>query len=124
MATSHPNAEIIAINNIPFSTSSSSYGDPCLDLLFNSIVLYERDPNPCLIYLKQLLPLAWSQNPLTTLKLIFSVESICFSYQNSTPPCFGSSRTTPRLCYATSTLLPTCPTVGVCTPLSKFCTSF
>ncbi|XP_021808355.1 uncharacterized protein LOC110752073 [Prunus avium] len=81
MATSHPNAEIIAINNIPLSTSSSSYGDPCLDLLFNSLVLYERDPNPCLIYLKQLLPLAWSQNPLTTLKLIFSVESICFSYQ-------------------------------------------
>ncbi|CAL9030541.1 unnamed protein product, partial [Prunus brigantina] len=32
--------------------------------------------------LKQLLPLAWSHNPLTTLKLIFNVDSIRFCDTN------------------------------------------
>ncbi|CAB4291024.1 unnamed protein product [Prunus armeniaca] len=75
MATSHHNADI-ANNNFPFIPSS--YGDPCLDLFFNALIPDDRDTNQCLTYLKQMLPLAWSHNPLATLKLIFSAESIGF----------------------------------------------
>ncbi|KAB2633751.1 hypothetical protein D8674_029998 [Pyrus ussuriensis x Pyrus communis] len=46
----------------------SSYGNPCLDLFFH------------VLYLKQLLPLAWSHNPLitplTTLKLICNLRDL------------------------------------------------
>ncbi|XP_008235412.1 PREDICTED: uncharacterized protein LOC103334244 [Prunus mume] len=71
MATSNSsNADICRL--IP----SSSYGDPCLDLFFNSLRPDDRGyTKVCLKYLKQLLPLAWSHNPLTTLKLIFSAQT-------------------------------------------------
>ncbi|BFG28519.1 hypothetical protein CerSpe_147930 [Prunus speciosa] len=55
----------------PPPSPSTTATDPCLDLCFN---VYHRD-NPAKAeanhrYLKQLLPVAWSHNPLTTLKLI------------------------------------------------------
>ncbi|KAI5330264.1 hypothetical protein L3X38_029662 [Prunus dulcis] len=71
MATSNSsNADICRF--IP----SSPYGDPCLDLFFNSLRPDDCGYTPvCLKYRKQLLPLAWSHNPLTTLKLIFSAQT-------------------------------------------------
>ncbi|CAL2272519.1 unnamed protein product [Prunus armeniaca] len=78
MATSNANADI-ANNSLWPSIPSSSYGDPCLDLFFNALRPEWRDANPCLTYLEQLLPLASSHNPLTTLKLIFTFDSIDFS---------------------------------------------
>ncbi|VVA33884.1 PREDICTED: LOW QUALITY PROTEIN [Prunus dulcis] len=66
-------------NNIWHCIPSSSYGDPCLDLFFDALRPEYRDVNPCLKYLEQLLPLAWSHDPLTTLKLIFTFHSLYFS---------------------------------------------
>ncbi|XP_008235910.1 PREDICTED: uncharacterized protein LOC103334710 [Prunus mume] len=89
MATSHPNADIANNNICPLVDQEiqmcpliPSTGDPCLDLFSNSLrSTWEIDTNHCLIYLKQILPLAWSHNPLTTLKLIFSNERKSFSYR-------------------------------------------
>ncbi|CAL9025858.1 unnamed protein product [Prunus brigantina] len=78
MATSNANADI-ANNNSLWPSISSSYGDPCLDLFFNALRPEWRDANPCLTYLEQLLPSATSHNPLTTLELIFTFDSIDFS---------------------------------------------
>ncbi|CAB4293502.1 unnamed protein product [Prunus armeniaca] len=76
------------------SISPISYGDPCHDLCFhvkspeNVVGLCLRPPEPSdeereqqnkatLNYLKQLLlPVAWSHNSLTTLKLIFNLNSL------------------------------------------------
>ncbi|XP_034224756.1 uncharacterized protein LOC117634679 isoform X2 [Prunus dulcis] len=79
MATSNANADIANNNSLWPSIPSSSYGDPCLDLFFNALRPEWRDANPCLTHLEQLLPLAWSHNPLTTLKLIFTFNSKDFS---------------------------------------------
>ncbi|XP_068323014.1 uncharacterized protein [Pyrus communis] len=61
--------------------SSSSYSDPCLDLFFNvrpppASAGYNSHTDTALINsLKQQLPVAWSHNPLTTLKLIFNLST-------------------------------------------------
>ncbi|CAL9023006.1 unnamed protein product [Prunus brigantina] len=88
MATSHPKADIANNNICPLIDQEiqmcpliPSTGDPCLDLFSNSLRTWEIDSNHCLVYLKQILPLAWSHNPLTTLKLIFSNEHKSFSYR-------------------------------------------
>ncbi|XP_020420395.1 uncharacterized protein LOC18778114 [Prunus persica] len=60
----------------------SSYGNPCLDLFFHVLAPNveaedDSDKPPASSsykYLKQLLPLAWSHNPLTTLKLICNLR--------------------------------------------------
>ncbi|PQQ15521.1 uncharacterized protein Pyn_28914 [Prunus yedoensis var. nudiflora] len=60
----------------------SSYGNPCLDFFFHVLVPNveaedDSDKPPTSSsykYLKQLLPLAWSHNPLTTLKLICNLR--------------------------------------------------
>ncbi|PQQ14171.1 uncharacterized protein Pyn_23832 [Prunus yedoensis var. nudiflora] len=62
-------------------------------------------------YLKQLLPVAWSHNSLTTLKLSsISTPSMVLEKnifrQPSTRPHPGSTTTTPRRYYATSPPLP------------------
>ncbi|CAB4311774.1 unnamed protein product [Prunus armeniaca] len=65
----------------------SSYGNPCLDLFFHVLVPNveaedDSDKHPASSsykYLKQLLPLAWSHNPLTTLKLICNLRD-CSNY--------------------------------------------
>ncbi|KAM1786494.1 hypothetical protein ACFX12_039272 [Malus domestica] len=64
------------------SSPSSSYGNPCLDLFFHVTQKYFEDDTEqashnsrLLNYLKQLLPLAWSHNPLITLKLISNLDS-------------------------------------------------
>ncbi|XP_008223068.1 PREDICTED: uncharacterized protein LOC103322894 [Prunus mume] len=76
-----------------FSISPISYGDPCHDLFFhvkspdNVVGLCLLPPDPSdeereqqnkatINYLKQLLPVAWSHNSLTTLKLIFNLNSL------------------------------------------------
>lgn len=94
MPTSNSNADIT--NNIrPFILSSSSYRNPCLDLFFNALRSDYWKPH-CFKYLKQLLSLAWSHNSLTTLKLIFSIQTL-----NSPSTKFDtaiSSATTPIPC--------------------------
>ncbi|XP_034229316.1 uncharacterized protein LOC117638286 [Prunus dulcis] len=71
----------------PISSSSSSYGDPCHDLFFQmtrpetrsdeeTTQQQQQQNQVSLDYLKTLLPLAWSHNPLTTLKLIFNLHAI------------------------------------------------
>ncbi|XP_068305259.1 uncharacterized protein [Pyrus communis] len=64
------------------SSPSSSYGNPCLDMFFHLTQKYFEDDTEqashnsrLLNYLKQLLPLAWSHNPLITLKLISNLDS-------------------------------------------------
>ncbi|BFG14987.1 hypothetical protein CerSpe_012610 [Prunus speciosa] len=76
-----------------FTISPISYGDPCHDLYFhvkspdNVIRMCLPPPEPTdeqveqhnkatINYLKQLLPVAWSHNSLTTLKLIFNLNSL------------------------------------------------
>ncbi|BFG31031.1 hypothetical protein CerSpe_173050 [Prunus speciosa] len=90
-------AEADKISTSPISFSSwYSFGDPCLDLFFHvksrdqdhfsnddedDDIKQERQKQTShynhyrLNYLKQLLPVAWSHNPLTTLKLIFNLHS-------------------------------------------------
>ncbi|KAM1025802.1 hypothetical protein ACFX13_039555 [Malus domestica] len=54
-----------------------STGNPCVDLFFNVIKPEKASPaevEATCIYLKQLLPLAWSHNPVTTLKLICNLR--------------------------------------------------
>ncbi|XP_021824094.1 uncharacterized protein LOC110765314 [Prunus avium] len=65
-------------------SSLSSYGDPCQDLFFHvkpadtdsDDDTKQQQNQASLNYLKQLLPVAWSHNPLTTLKLIFNLLAI------------------------------------------------
>ncbi|XP_068305279.1 uncharacterized protein [Pyrus communis] len=54
----------------------SSYGNPCLDLFFQVLVPHSDSYSHSYKYLKQLLPLAWSHNPLTTLKLICNLRDL------------------------------------------------
>ncbi|KAM2487744.1 hypothetical protein ACFX1W_039634 [Malus domestica] len=54
----------------------SSYGNPCLDLFFHVLVPHSDSYSHSYRYLKQLLPLAWSHNPLTTLKLICNLRDL------------------------------------------------
>ncbi|PQQ10363.1 uncharacterized protein Pyn_29969 [Prunus yedoensis var. nudiflora] len=129
MATSNANADIANNNSLWPCIPSSSYGHPCLDLFFNTLRPEWRDANPCLTYLEQLLPLAWSHNPLTTLKLIFTFDSIDFSDTKFDTPCFGSTTTTPRLLrnlhFIANLPLVCYPHHGVGgTTLSKFSTRF
>ncbi|PQP93930.1 uncharacterized protein Pyn_36488 [Prunus yedoensis var. nudiflora] len=73
----------------PICSSFSSYGDPCHDLFFQVTRPETRSDEETtqqqqqqqqnlasLNYLKTLLPVAWSHNPLTTLKLIFNLHAI------------------------------------------------
>ncbi|CAL2276439.1 unnamed protein product [Prunus armeniaca] len=65
-------------------SSFPSYGDPCQDLFFHvkpadtvsDDDMKQQQNQASLNYLKQLLPVAWSHNPLTTLKLIFNLLAI------------------------------------------------
>ncbi|CAB4307180.1 unnamed protein product [Prunus armeniaca] len=75
LMASPPPLELPLLESPPPSPSTTTtdhhINHPCLDLCFN---VYRRD-NPAKAeanhkYLKQLLPVAWSHNPLTTLKLI------------------------------------------------------
>ncbi|CAN6577843.1 unnamed protein product [Malus baccata var. baccata] len=54
----------------------SSYGNPCLDLFFHVLIPHSDSYSHSYKYLKQLLPLAWSHNPLTTLKLICNLRDV------------------------------------------------
>ncbi|CAL9016153.1 unnamed protein product [Prunus brigantina] len=59
----------------PTPPSSPTFGNPCLDLFFRLVepnTPVKRQAN--LNYLNQFLPLAWSHNPLTTLKLICNLH--------------------------------------------------
>ncbi|CAB4319767.1 unnamed protein product [Prunus armeniaca] len=76
-------------------SSFSSYGEPCLDLFFHvkpadtvsdDDTKQQQQNQASLNYMKQLLPVAWSHNPLTTLKLIFNllaIQSSGKSYQEA-----------------------------------------
>ncbi|KAM1097872.1 uncharacterized protein LOC126599137 [Malus sylvestris] len=72
------------INPIPLIgliTGLLSTGNPCVDLFFSVIKPEKASPaevEATCIYLKQLLPLAWSRNPLTTLKLICNLRDEMF----------------------------------------------
>ncbi|CAN6577043.1 unnamed protein product [Malus baccata var. baccata] len=66
--------------------NNKAYGDPCLDLFFNVTQRpsdyrekqqeTEKEYQTNMFnYLRQQLPLAWSHDPLTTLKLIFNLSS-------------------------------------------------
>ncbi|PQM36780.1 uncharacterized protein Pyn_03912 [Prunus yedoensis var. nudiflora] len=97
LMASNSNADMAMAKNIS-SISFSSYGDPCHDLYFHVTSpdwcstdwLFDVTPpeptyeetkqklqkkQASINYLKQLLPVAWSHNPLTTLKLIFNLNS-------------------------------------------------
>ncbi|XP_068305244.1 uncharacterized protein [Pyrus communis] len=52
-----------------------SFGNPFLDIFFHAV----GDTPTIRKYLKQLLPFAWSLNPLTTLKVICSLQRSCFT---------------------------------------------
>nr|XP_028954481.1 uncharacterized protein LOC103428357 [Malus domestica] len=54
----------------------SSYSNPCLDLFFHVLVPHSDSYSHSYRYLKQLLPLAWSHSPLTTLKLICNLRDL------------------------------------------------
>ncbi|KAM1181064.1 hypothetical protein ACFX1Q_020943 [Malus domestica] len=64
--------------------SSSSYSDPCLDLFYNvrpppppaaSAGHNSRTDTALINSLKQQLPVAWSHNPITSLKIIFNLST-------------------------------------------------
>ncbi|PQM38607.1 uncharacterized protein Pyn_06436 [Prunus yedoensis var. nudiflora] len=88
-----------------FTISPISYGDPCHDLYFhvkspdNVIRMCLPPPEPTdeqveqhnkatINYLKQLLPVAWSHNSLTTLKLIFNLNSFNGPREKDFPAAF------------------------------------
>ncbi|XP_008226013.1 PREDICTED: uncharacterized protein LOC103325601 [Prunus mume] len=61
-----------AVPNLP--PSSPTFGNPCLDLFYRLINPWTPAKQQAnLNYLNQLLPSAWSHNPLTTLKIICSL---------------------------------------------------
>ncbi|CAB4281073.1 unnamed protein product [Prunus armeniaca] len=90
----------------------TSYSDPCLDLFFNVKKPQKEveddddeqkqaslDSHYSLNLLPQLLEVAWSHDPLTTLKLIFNLNSCVRENGTPTPSTrrrFASTRTTPR----------------------------
>ncbi|ONI06029.1 hypothetical protein PRUPE_5G035500 [Prunus persica] len=106
-------AEADKISTSPISFSSwYSFGDPCLDLFFHvksrdqdhignddedDDIKQERQKQTShynhhrLNYLKQLLPVAWSHNPLTTLKLIFNLHSGISSKGRDYPEAFHTA---------------------------------
>ncbi|KAI5319845.1 hypothetical protein L3X38_039553 [Prunus dulcis] len=53
-----------------------SYGNPCLDLFYHVVPDAADARTDSHKYLKQLLPLAWSHNPSTTLKLICNILNV------------------------------------------------
>ncbi|KAM1254859.1 hypothetical protein ACFX2G_029752 [Malus domestica] len=63
------------------ASSSSSYSDPCLDIFFKvrpppaSAARTSHTDTALINSLEQRLPLAWSHNPLTTLKLISNLST-------------------------------------------------
>ncbi|PQQ16580.1 uncharacterized protein Pyn_26445 [Prunus yedoensis var. nudiflora] len=91
-----------------FSISPISYGDPCHDLYFHvrspdNVIRMCISPEPtdeqveqhnkaCINYLKQLLPVAWSHNSLTTLKLIFNLNSLSGPGEKYFPAAFYTRR--------------------------------
>ncbi|XP_021832230.1 uncharacterized protein LOC110772131 [Prunus avium] len=114
LMASNSKGDMAKISSIsPISSSFSSYGDPCHDLYFHMTspdhrpdwcfhvtppeLSYEENKQTLqkkhvsLNYLKQLLPVAWSHNPLTTLKLIFNLNSISAPEGKCYPEAFSTA---------------------------------